>query len=173
MQRNELGQFAKIPLTFQALKLSCQRNAKGCWNWTGNRLKAGYGKIHRKDFGGRVRTLLVHRVMWWLTHGPIPKGKVVMHRCDNPSCCNPDHLELGTHLQNVRDCLIRGRIRCGEKSHRAKLTRAQALEALRSPLAASRIAAKFGVCRTTISELRHGRSWRCLRKKEHGSSIEK
>lgn len=81
-----------------------------CWEWTGP-CKAGsvkgksfYGHLH---FRGKV--IGAHRLAWILTHGPIPKGLEVCHKCDNPGCCNPNHLWLGTHLENIRDRDSKGR----------------------------------------------------------------
>ena len=76
----------------------------GCHLWTGFRDLAGYGRM-RAD--GTYR--LTHRVAWEVKHGPIPEGMLVTHTCDNPPCCNPDHLKLGTHLDNARDRIERGR----------------------------------------------------------------
>jgi hypothetical protein len=77
---------------------------QGCWTWTAGRNADGYGWF--KISGGPK---VAHRVAWELTNGPIPEGLIVRHRCDNPPCVNPGHLELGTHKDNRRDCSQRGR----------------------------------------------------------------
>jgi hypothetical protein len=82
-----------------------------CWIWTGARLPNGYGRVTQQ--GKQVYT---HRLAWELTHGPIPDGLVVCHSCDNPPCCNPAHLWLGTPADNVHDRDAKGR---GRRSHRA------------------------------------------------------
>jgi hypothetical protein len=79
----------------------------GCWEWSAGRVRrkgANYGRFAIE--GTHVRT---HRLAWELTHGAIPEGLWVLHRCDNPPCCNPDHLYLGTVVENVRDMHERGR----------------------------------------------------------------
>jgi hypothetical protein len=70
----------------------------GCWEWTGAKSPEGYGRL---GFEGKVS--YAHRVAWILTHGPIPDGFMACHRCDNPSCINPDHLFLGDSGDNARD----------------------------------------------------------------------
>lgn len=84
------------------------KTGTGCWEWQGYRLPLGYGQI-----GVRKKVVLTHRLAWELTHGPIPDGLVVRHKCDNPPCCNPDHLELGTQQDNVNDAIERNRIAVG------------------------------------------------------------
>ena len=78
----------------------------GCWEWRGTRNEHGYGLITAKAHGsndGRA-----HRAMVEVTRGVIPDGAVVRHKCDNPPCVNPDHLELGSQLDNMRDLAERG-----------------------------------------------------------------
>lgn len=76
----------------------------GCHLWMGWRELHGYGRMW---VDGRTKT--AHRVAWELANGPIPEGKIVMHTCDNRRCCNPEHLKLGTHGDNLRDRLDKRR----------------------------------------------------------------
>jgi len=81
-----------------------------CWLWAGGTKQGGYGKLGGAT--GRQRTMLAHRVAYELHHGMIlPKGNsaVVMHTCDNPPCCNPAHLQLGTLSDNIQDAYNKGR----------------------------------------------------------------
>ena len=80
-----------------------------CWPWKLSRWKRGYGYLRR---GGKALT--ASRVAWELTHGPIPSNadgskRWVLHRCDNPPCCNPAHLFLGDAQINVDDMIAKGR----------------------------------------------------------------
>lgn len=93
-----------------------------CWTWDGHTNEQGYGQIGR---GYTVEGLaLTHRVAWELTHGPIPDGIGVLHRCDNPPCCRPDHLFLGTQADNMQDAKAKGRARgvAGEANWNSKVT---------------------------------------------------
>ena len=76
----------------------------GCQIWLGGVSRQGYGvmRLNRK-------TETTHRIIWRRTFGKIPKGKYVLHRCDVRCCVNPDHLFLGTHLENVQDMMRKGR----------------------------------------------------------------
>lgn len=78
------------------------RNA--CWVWSGARTRAGYGALR---IGGKV--VSAHRLSYAHSKGPIPAGMFVRHKCDNPSCVRPSHLELGTPQDNASDMVIRGR----------------------------------------------------------------
>src|SRR5262245_8603979 len=81
----------------------------GCWLWLGWVDRKGYGSI---GLGRRIDgTEQTHRVSWILYRGSIPEGVQVQHKCDTPSCVNPDHLELGTPLQNMEQMVGRGRQR--------------------------------------------------------------
>ncbi len=76
----------------------------GCWNWTGGLNAHGYGQIMEAG-----RNMRVHRLVWEKTQGLIPPGAVLCHRCDNPRCCNPDHLWVGTKADNSADMVSKGR----------------------------------------------------------------
>lgn len=76
----------------------------GCWVWTGRITEQGYGQ-----FAVKSKPRAAHRVSFELFNGPIPEGKIVRHRCDNPICVNPKHLFLGTVVDNARDRVLRKR----------------------------------------------------------------
>lgn len=92
---------------------------QGCWEWNGQRDRQGYGQIW---FDGRTRK--VPRLAYTTWVGGVPTELMVRHRCDNPPCLNPDHFELGTGLDNMRDKMDRGRhvSTCGKDSHLAVRT---------------------------------------------------
>lgn len=75
-----------------------------CWLWIGGRFDSGYGKVLRG-----AKKLRAHRVSYELYVAPIPEGMHVLHKCDNPPCVNPNHLFLGTHIDNMRDMERKGR----------------------------------------------------------------
>lgn len=77
-----------------------------CWLWMGSTNNKGYGTIHDPTVGRNVYT---HRVSYELNIGPIPSGLEVCHTCDNPPCVRPDHLFVGTHQENMRDMVVKGR----------------------------------------------------------------
>jgi hypothetical protein len=81
--------------------------ATGCWLWTGPAGGGRNGRYGRVWFDGR--TTKVHLMSYRLFKGTVPKGRVVMHSCDTPLCCNPAHLVAGTLSQNMRDCARKGR----------------------------------------------------------------
>lgn len=90
----------------------------GCWIWTKGRSKHGYGELRLLG-----KHHLAHRVAWELANGvPIPDGLDVLHKCDNPPCCNPSHLFVGTHADNVADMVAKGRSASGEQHSQARLT---------------------------------------------------
>lgn len=76
----------------------------GCWEWTRYRNKKGYGSVWRDGHFERVP-----RVSYEIFVGPIPEGLLILHRCDNPPCFNPDHLFPGTQAINIQDSVKKGR----------------------------------------------------------------
>lgn len=87
---------------------------KECWEWTGYRTKPGYGMLSIRALS--KMPLYAHRLAWELTHGPIPEGLHVLHQCDNPPCCNPDHFFLGTQRDNNFDRDRKGRVASGDRN---------------------------------------------------------
>lgn len=90
----------------------------GCWLWLGSVDRQGYGRMSINNAERRETGLpasqLAHRMSWLCHRGPIvPASLLVLHRCDNPACVNPDHLWLGTHIDNAHDCIAKGRDRRG------------------------------------------------------------
>jgi len=136
-----------------------------CWPWTAARLnrKLGYGQIFMNG-----RRQLAHRVAWQLCRGPIPVGMVVAHHCDNPPCCNPAHLFLGTQADNLADMRSKGRaapfepIR-GEGHPKGRLTELQVREIRRRYASGGvrqvDLAGEFGVSQHVISGIVRGRYW--------------
>lgn len=68
-----------------------------CWEWQGRRTPSGYGQV---SWNNRHR--VAHRIAYMLVKGEIPDGLEVMHLCNNKPCCNPSHLQIGTHAENMR-----------------------------------------------------------------------
>lgn len=125
-----------------------------CIEHTKNRDKDGYGRISAKVGLHKYTMLRAHRVAYCEHHGlqlSDIDGKVVRHRCDNPSCVNPDHLELGTIQDNNRDRHVRGRDARGERHGLSKLSDWQVAEIKRRYKrgcrvnGASALAREFGV----------------------------
>lgn len=98
----------------------------GCWLYRGFIKWDGYGWLCRDR-----RYMTAHRYAWILKHGEPQKGLSIRHKCDVAACCNPDHLELGTHKDNMRDMHARERAAYGERNPKAKLTYAMVEEGRR------------------------------------------
>lgn len=80
-----------------------------CWPWLRGRNRKKNGVLTYGLYTYQGRGYPAHRYIYWKLNGDIPEGLIVRHRCDNPPCCNPDHLEVGTYLDNSNDCTERNR----------------------------------------------------------------
>lgn len=91
-----------------------------CWIWTGEVVYNGYGRFGywNKRYFDNQRA--AHRISWVIHRGHIPIKKLVLHKCDNPPCVNPDHLFIGTHKDNNRDTSLKGRFPTGDNHHMRK-----------------------------------------------------
>jgi transposase-like protein len=134
-----------------------------CWLWKAGRDGGGYGRF--KILGV---SRLAHRVAFTMATGPIPAGLNVCHRCDVPACVRPDHLFLGSQLDNMRDCSAKGRTvgSHGTLSGMAKLTDATALEILEkyatTTVSKSQLARDYGISESSIRKLIRRDTWRHL-----------
>lgn len=150
-----------MKLTTQELREYIQNRIKidpdtGCWMWQRGRTH-GYGKA----WDGQ-ESRYVHRISYEAFTEPIPRGMHLLHQCDTPLCCNPQHLLLGTQADNMHDMKRKGRQAKGERVKGSKLTGALVLEirrALYSGLNQRDIARMFGVCQQTISRINMRKTW--------------
>ncbi len=139
-----------------------------CWVWTGATHERGYGVIGRGARGeGNERA---HRLSYRLYKGEIPEGKVILHKCGNTFCVNPNHLEAGTQKENAADTKAMGRLKLpnnsGENAKWAKLTLEQVKEVIavkggKRGIGAE-LAKRFGVSKSTIYQIWSGNNWQKL-----------
>lgn len=129
-----------------------------CWEWKRRRHGFGYGKL---SVGGRE--FGAHRVAYTLAVRPIPDGLCVLHHCDNPACCNPSHLFLGTKRANIVDMHAKGRGNIGAINGAAKLDDAKVAEIrrrVRDGEAQKALCAEFGIDSSTMSVMVNRKTWR-------------
>lgn len=135
-----------------------------CWPWGGSRHSWGYGTLQ-----WRKKQAYAHRVAWEIAHGgAAPSGMVVCHTCDNPPCCNPRHLFLGTPADNNADAHRKGRahklpVLSGEDHGMSKITEAEVRrirELYATGLRQVDIADRFGLTQSTISAIVTRRLWK-------------
>lgn len=139
-------------------KVDVKEDKGACWEWKQCQLKHGYGSFCTGL--GKVHHL-AHRYAYEITYGPVPSGMNVLHKCDNPPCCNPDHLFLGTQADNIKDKLSKGRQPSGDRHYKSKypevLVRA-ALAAYRNGEGSQQqVADRFGVGSHTLSNAHVGK----------------
>ncbi len=158
-----------VPANFDAeafwSKVGITSSIKDCWNWRGAKKPKGYGNIRVNK-----KYLTAHRVAFEVANGPIPEGLIVCHVCDNPACCNPNHLMLGTIKSNAADMVLKNRhtkhltASRGSKNVNAKLTESQIIE-IRSlhkleGTRAIELAERFEVTSSTIRNILNNKTWR-------------
>lgn len=139
-----------------------RRGRDECWPWLRSP-NHGYGRFKI----ARLTSAHAHRIVWALEHGRDPGELVVRHRCDNPICCNPAHLELGTHADNMADKVARGRCRTGDQSGtnnpRALISEEQLADIvarLKRGESNVSIASRLPIGHSMVSKIRVGLMWR-------------
>ncbi len=129
----------------------------GCWLWIGSIGNQGYGRLYANN-----KQNLAHRLSWGRFNGVIPKGMYICHKCDVPSCINPDHLFLGTQKDNIRDASKKGRIPRGEDNCLSKLMNNQVIGIRKATGSHDEIAATFNISRANVGAIKRGETWRHL-----------
>lgn len=150
-----------------------------CWEWCGRYARKGYGEFYYKKQGVVLMRMRAHRMAWELWHRRmIPEDLWCLHHCDNPPCCNPHHLFLGSHQDNVDDkqrkgrtskgakhgaAMRRGTLRHGEAFSFTKLTEMQ-VRAIRhrahgGAMTKAELAREYGVHWCTIRDIITRRTW--------------
>lgn len=147
---------SQIIALFPYVMANCDQSGgpDACWPWMGSR--------NRKGGYGRVKKILTHRIVWEHTRRrKIPATKRILHRCDNPPCCNPRHLFLGTQKNNVRDMVAKGRRSPthGEANPRAKITEQQVIRIFLDSRSDASIHRLTGIPKATINHIRNKRTW--------------
>lgn len=157
--KSDFGQFAE-----HFAKKHIPEPMSGCWLWEEGLNPGGYGWCMCYD-----SPRLAHRLAYVIHKGGIPDDEngeplCVLHRCDTPSCVNPDHLFLGSYQDNADDRGRKGRTRTGrgERHHKAVLTEAQVRAIYSDPRSSVKLALIFGVTKSTILFIKQGRTWRHL-----------
>jgi len=132
------------------------KTKNGCWEWQGSLKNNGYGELHFKS-----KKLYTHRAAWMVYKGPIPKGLCILHKCDNRSCINLDHLFLGTYQDNSQDMYKKGRENKaqGENNGLAKLNVEQVKKIRKDTRCQDIIAKSYGVAQCTIQAIKSRRTW--------------
>ena len=130
----------------------------GCWYWLGTVWSGGYGKVGPAHSG---KSEPAHRAAYKFFVGEIPSGMHVCHSCDNRLCVNPDHLWLGTNLENHEDCAIKGR--AGNNNKKLSVDDVVRIRQLIDEgLSFAKIAGMFSVGKSTIRRINYGQSFKYI-----------
>ncbi len=136
------------------------RSEEECWEWKDALNSKGYGHL---SIGGRSgKDILSHRIAKTLSMGTeIPDGLLVMHVCDNPPCCNPGHLDLGTNQDNLTDMVNKGR--AATSFGNAKIDWDVVDTIRQSSLTGKELSEQLNIPKSSISEIKNHKTW----KEEH------
>lgn len=129
-------------------KIDAEAGLQTCWNWTKSKFKNGYGQIS-KDGHPKAAHRWVYEHFYNVQLKP---SQIVRHKCDNPSCCNPLHLLLGTQVDNIRDMLERQRWRPGKQPKEInEETKQKIIKLAKIGLSQRKIASALGCSQMTVS----------------------
>ena len=129
-----------------------------CWMWTAACSSDGYGNISIKG-----KTYKPHRVSYEIKHGPIPKGMLICHHCDNKLCVRPSHLFLGTQKDNMQDAVGKGRAARGERHGSSKLTESQVKQIRIDPRMEKEIAPDYSISNSVVGKIKRRVNWKHIK----------
>jgi len=138
-----------------------------CWEWLGKLGKNGYGLFYMMR--PPRKTFHAHRVAWsHHNNRDVPDGMMICHTCDNRSCVNPDHLYLGTGYDNNSDTVKRHRAKRkrGSECSWSKLTEKQVIDIVKSTATQQKIAERYGLDQSTVSQIKAGLRWKHLHRNQ-------
>jgi hypothetical protein len=149
----------KLP-PIEKIKRNVEENENGCWVLTRYTDEKGYGRLR---VNGKL--MKAHRIMYeYATGEKLTKDDAIMHTCDNPSCCNPRHLEKGTRAENNRDRAKKKRSATGEKSGKSKLSKEDVIKIRElyysDEFTRIQLAEMFGVSKSQIDVIVTRKQWR-------------
>jgi len=122
-----------------------------CWEWQGFVDKDGYGKMRTTDTNEAA-----HRASYRIHNGEIPKGLNVLHKCNNPPCCNPNHLYVGDQSRNMQDRIDAGNFLYGECHHNSKISNETVVLIKNDSGTHKQLAEKYGCSASQIGNIRRG-----------------
>ena len=145
--------------TSESMKLKTTETSNGCWEWNGAKNRDGYGRTMKGP-----KNISTHRRMYELAVGPIPNKLQVLHKCDNPPCINPSHLELGDHNENMNQMQSRGRkaILLGEDNPSSKLTKEDVVDIklfLKNGILPKDIIKVYPIKQAIVYHIKNNRVW--------------
>lgn len=149
--------FASTNPRIQSLLMRLKVSDNGCWEWLGRLNEKGYARV-----GYKRKNWLLHRLVCLFFNGLEDSDLCALHKCDNPICSNPNHLFLGTQIQNIQDRNRKGRTSYGPTQPNAKLTVEIVSESRKACAAGETVtslANRFGVNRTTLYFAVIGAKW--------------
>jgi hypothetical protein len=144
-------------------KVAITHNSNDCWFWTAGKSWNGYGLFYIGVNGRGTPLFRANRIAYFIANKVDPSEKIVLHKCDNPSCCNPNHLSLGTIGENMKDRDLKGRQAKGEKSGMSKLKESDIKnireEYMTNGTSWRKLAREYGVHNRTIGKILHSNTW--------------
>lgn len=143
-------------------KIEFEINRDGCFECTSHTLNSG----GYAEYWFNRNKYVMTRYIYTECFGEIPDDLMIRHKCDNPKCINPEHLELGTPQDNVNDMVERGRNAKGERNGSAKLSNSdvrQIKDLLSKKYTCAEISRMYGVARTSISSIKLNKTWRSVK----------